>query len=128
MVQPEQVDEEFFSKTIENVCGAENGVEIDSVEITNGSAGGENYCSDILRCAVKYRLSDSKDKVLEKALIVKCMRVEKNSNVELKTMETHLYGVVIPEMEKVFQRNGISVSMSPKWVFVVNFCVSVKEF
>lgn len=113
MVVPDYINEELFRKAIENEYG-EDGVEIDSVVITNGSGGGENYCSDILRCVVKFNLSHSNDKSLEKSLIVKCMKVEHTSKVEIPTMETHLYGLVIPEMEKVFRSHGINVSFSPK--------------
>lgn len=116
MIVPEYINEELFRKAIGNECG-QNGVEIDSVVITNGSGGGENYCSDILRCAVKFNLANNNnvgDKSLEKSLIVKCMKVEKTTSTEIPTMETHLYGVIVPEMEKIFRRQGIEVSFSPK--------------
>ncbi|KAL5278004.1 hypothetical protein ACFFRR_002944 [Megaselia abdita] len=112
MVVPDYIDEELFKKAIENECG-QNSVEIDSVVITNGSGGGENYCSDILRCSVKFNLNNNVgDKSLEKSLIVKSMKMQENT--EIPTMETHLYGVVVPEMEKIFERQGINVSFSPK--------------
>lgn len=116
MVVPDYIDEELFRRAIENECG-QNGVEIDSVVITNGGGGGENYCSDILRSVVKYNSSHNNnagDKSSEKSLIVKCMKVDKASGFEVPTMETHMYGVVVPELEKVFQKHGMDVSFSPK--------------
>lgn len=69
--KPEYLNNEFFEKTLK--CGLnESAITIVDLKLSAGSSPGDNYCSEIYRAVVTYKIGDN-DQEQSVSLIVKSM-------------------------------------------------------
>lgn len=94
---------QFFKRCLEHGLQRQD-LKVLDVQLTDLTRGGENYCSNIYRAAIKYQ---SGNQLIECSLIVKCMPAEKQAilaRLHIYNKETLFYTHIKPKLEALMWR------------------------
>ena len=98
-IVPEFLTKDFFQKSLNNGLNR-NDIEVIDFTITMGSKSGDNYCSEVYRSKINYKIDNSIESV---SLIVKAMPFKETRGPVLEEMEVfekevNMYTETLPKL------------------------------